>query len=95
MPVCHACNKKVDQWFESNDGRIFCSNACFKRTWPKCKTCLKPMDKWFSDKSGEKYCSDVCFSDTYPKCNYCGKKMVSWVEYENKKFCSEACAKTT
>lgn len=84
----------MDKWLEADKGRKFCSENCFKQTWPKCTTCHKPMNQWITDERGKQFCSESCFSQTFPSCDCCGKKMKQWTTYENgKKYCSEQCAK--
>ena len=94
MPICYVCKKSMDKWLEADKGRKFCSESCFKQTWPKCTTCYKPMNQWITDERGKQFCSESCFSQTFPSCDCCGKKMKQWTSYENgKKYCSEQCAR--
>ena len=96
IPRCCICNKKMTRWIES-EGRKYCSDECFQKSWPQCLCCGKPMKEWLTYPGGEKFCSEDCAKKTiWPKCLCCGKPMKEWLTYPGgEKFCSEDCAKKT
>ena len=96
MPRCCICNKELSRWIES-EGKKYCSDECFKKSWPKCACCGKPMQQWLSYPGGKKFCSEECAKKTvWPKCHVCGKRMDRWQEDEHgHKYCSEACFSQT
>ena len=93
MPKCCICGKELSRWIES-EGKKYCSDECFKKSWPKCACCGKPMQQWLSYPGGKKFCSEECAKKkVWPKCHVCGKPMNQWHEDEHgHKYCSEACA---
>ena len=92
IPRCCICNKKMTRWIES-EGRKYCSDECFQKSWPQCLCCGKPMKEWLTYPGGEKFCSEDCAKKTiWPKCSVCGKPMNRWQEDENgRKYCSDSC----
>ena len=90
---CCNCGKKIiEQGLIDTQGHYYCSDECFKATWPKCAVCGKPMKQWMEAPNGKKYCSEECYSETWPKCAACGKPMKQWIESKDgKKYCSEEC----
>lgn len=96
MPICSVCNINIDQWIESDSGQKFCSEECFKETWPKCHACQSPMQQWQENESGKKFCSDSCSMTAWPKCSICSKPMDQWHTNEDgNKFCSDECFSQT
>lgn len=96
MPNCYACKKNMDRWLESSDGQKFCSEDCFKETWPKCYACKKPMQQWQENEKGMKFCSESCSKTAWPKCSICSTPMNKWTTDKNgKQFCSEKCFSQT
>ncbi len=95
-PRCSVCGKSMIQWTETEDGRKFCSDACYESTLPRCSVCGKPMKQWTETKDGKKFCSDACYTSALPRCSVCGKPMQQWTETKDgKKFCSDACYSST
>ena len=92
MAKCCVCNKNLTRYLESG-GRKFCSEECWKTTWPTCTACKKPMNGGITY-DGKPYCSDRCAQSALPECESCGKRMKQWLIYEGKKFCSDECAKS-
>lgn len=92
--ICKVCGKESNTGVQDQAGNIYCSEACFRRTWPKCANCGKPMNSWI-ESEGKKYCGEDCLKTTYPCCSVCGKPMSNWIESGGKKYCGEDCLKTT
>ena len=96
MTNCHICKKSMDKWIESEKGEKFCSDECFKETWPKCHACQSPMQQWQENENGLKFCSDSCSMTAWPKCSICSKHMDQWITDEDgNKFCSDKCFSQT
>lgn len=71
-PKCSHCGKPMQQWHESENGKKFCSEDCFKTTWPKCDVCSKPMKQWQETNDGLRFCSDECSEASTATSDFCG-----------------------
>lgn len=79
-------------WAETEDGKKYCSEACYKKSWHKCMVCNKPMKECMETKDGKRYCTEKCFINACPVCSVCGKHTESWIESDKGEiFCSHEC----
>ncbi|MFA6567838.1 MAG: LIM domain-containing protein [Victivallales bacterium] len=76
---CAKCGKEIkpaDSALRTQDGKIFCSEKCFKSSLPVCSICGRILSGGFKSKDGKRfYCSEKCLSTTWPACSMCGKKV--------------------
>lgn len=78
---CAVCHKELTRFIEDDNGYRYCSEECYRETWPKCATCGQPMNEWTEDaKTGKKYCSEECYREIWPKCAVCSKPINRWIE---------------
>merc|ERR1711879_794745 len=87
---CKACGGQMGEYFEGQDGELFCSAAClhgeYKATAKICQGCAQPIE------GNAIRVSDVFFHPECFKCAACGSHMCEYFENpEGERFCSAAC----
>lgn len=89
---CAICNRPMDRWIESSDGKKYCSDECYEKDLPHCYICGKSVRQWLTDQNGHIFCSDACFETILPCCDSCGKRMKEWSYTQNGiKYCDSNC----
>ena len=89
---CTICNRPMDRWIESSDGKKYCSDECYEQDLPHCYICGKSVRQWLTDQNGHIFCSDACFETILPCCDSCGKRMKEWSYTQNGiKYCDSNC----
>lgn len=99
--TCSVCGKEIRpgmSFLKTDDGRIFCSKACYEKTLPKCSVCGAILKgSYLKGADGKFYCSEKCLSLTFPVCAGCGKKSRDGVIINSEKgelfFCKECSSK--
>ena len=88
--TCSVCGKQITgQYFKTQNGDLFCSRECLRKTLPVCAACGRRIEGPHLVHDGKPFCSEACFETILPTCEICGKPCRKVIKIDGHSFCEK------
>ena len=83
---CSICHREIEGAYIKKGDRVFCSDACYRKTLPRCDECGEALAGKAFSFEGKTYCPQ-CIKRHLPRCETCGKVLYHAVLIDGHPYC--------